>query len=203
MGNGHADDYFRLLEWLRLPSDVPTVYKDGADGIDWYSTKIPNITYTLEDSDAFYKAISDVYEIEESWIPFGDVDKQQDIWIWNYPVAGDAKVFTPKDVTRESYNGLNDLLNRLKIMRSVGNHDDSHFIIGIPFFIPFVGYAARAVVEDPKNDFMASFSTLAGAGVERAAYLRRDMLADDIKNLGLVKAKLDLIQGVRVRVCKI
>lgn len=176
----------------------------------------------------------------------------------------------------ESYDKSKDLLRRLKVMRSVGNHDDYtqwsdlvdaaalpslsmqmavdsmqtvvkeadeikkaereemilNFITGVPFFIPFVGDAAGAagmtavrsalelldaagnagllaysVVEDPKNAFMTIFSTLAGAGVERAGWrdaakARRDMSADDIKKLGSVKTKLDLIQDVRVRSCK-
>lgn len=108
-----------------------------------------------------------------------------------------------------------------------------NFITGVLFFIPFLGDAAGAagmtavrsalelldaagnagllaysVVEDPKNAFMTIFSTLAGAGVERAGWrdaakARRDMSADDIKKLGSVKTKLDLIQDVRVRSCKI
>lgn len=54
---------------------------------------------------------------------------------------------------------------------------------------------------------MTIFSTLAGAGVEQAGWrdaakARQDMSADDIKKLGSVKTKLDLIQDVRVRSCK-
>ncbi|KAM0452578.1 hypothetical protein ACHAPV_009474 [Trichoderma viride] len=325
IGNGHADNYFKCKEYSYISCcsscryatcnkncdnspgcqtgygyhkvTCPTVYQDSADGIDWYNTKVPNVTYTLQDSDAFYKAISDAYRIKESWIKFGDVDvrvtngcqyagedikdcqKQHDSWFWNYPIAGDVNVFNPKDVIGESYDKSKDLLRRLKVMRSVGNHDDYtqwsdlvdaaalpslsmqmavdsmqtvvkeadeikkaerkemilNFITGVPFFIPFVGDAAGAagmtavrsalelldaagnagnagllaysVVEDPKNAFMTIFSTLAGAGVERAGWrdaakARRDMSADDIKKLGSVKTKLDLIQDVRVRSCK-
>ncbi|KAM0448839.1 hypothetical protein ACHAO4_008312 [Trichoderma viride] len=299
MGNGHADDYFKCKEYSYISCcsscryatcnenydnssgcqtgygyhkvTCPTVYQDGADGIDWYNTKVPNVTYTLQDSDAFYKAISDAYGIEESWIKFGDVDL-----VLDYPIAGDVKVFNPKDVIRESYDKSKDHLRRLKVMRSVGNYDDYtqwsdlvdaaalpslsmqmavdsmqtvvkeadeikkaereemilNFITGVLFFIPFVGDAAGAagmtavrsalewldaagnagllaysVVEDPKNAFMTIFSTLAGAGVERAGWrdaakARQDMSADDIKKLGSVKTKLDLIQDVRVRSCK-
>ncbi|KAL7936606.1 putative glycosyl hydrolase, family 18 [Trichoderma chlorosporum] len=323
MGSGHADDYFKCEQYSYVTCctscrfatcnencdnssgckngygyhqiTCPTVYKDGADGIDWYNTKVPNVTYTLEDSDAFYKAISDEYGIEESWIAFGDVDvrvangcqysgadikncqKERDSWFWNYPTAGDVKIFNPKDIIGESYDKSQDLLSRLKTMRAVGNYDayvqwsdlvDAAalpslsmqmavesmqavakaadeikkaereemilgFITGVLFFIPFVGDAAGAagmtavrtslellgaagdaglmaygIVEDPKNAFMTIFSTLAGAGLGRenwkdAAKARRDLSTDDIGKLGSVKDKIDLIQDVRVRSCKI
>ncbi|RFU78376.1 glycosyl hydrolase family 18 [Trichoderma arundinaceum] len=323
MGNGHADDYFKCEEYSYVTCcsscryatcnencdnssgcqngygyhkvTCPTVYKDGSDGIDWYNTNVPNVTYTLEDSDAFYKTISDEYGIDESWIAFGDVDvrvsngcqyagddikecqKQLDKWFWNYPIAGDVKVFNPKDIIGESYDKSKDLLRRLRIMRAVGNYDDYmqwsdlvdaaalpslsmqvavesmqavakaaeeikkaereqmilSFITGVLFFIPFVGDAVGAagmtavrttlellgaagdagllaygIVQDPKNAFMTIFSTLAGAGIGRAGWrdaasARRDLSTDDIGKLGTVKDKLDLIQDVRIRSCKI
>lgn len=323
MGNGHADDYFKCEQYSTVNCcsscryatcnencdnssgcqngpgyhkiTCPTDYKDGSDGIDWYNTKVPNVTYTLVDSDAFYKAISDEYGLAESWIAFGDVgvrtangcqyagkdikdcQKQQDTWFWNYPTAGSVKVFNPKDVIGESYDKSQDLLRRLKIMRAISSYDDYlqwsdlvdaaalpslsmqmamesmqavvkaaddikkaqreemilSFVTGVLFFIPFAGDAAGAtgmtavrtslellgaagdagllaygIVEDPKNAFMTIFSTLAGAGLGRAGWrdaanARRDMSADDIGKLGSIKNKIDLIQDVRIRSCKI
>ncbi|KAL7783620.1 glycoside hydrolase family 18 protein [Trichoderma ceciliae] len=170
MGNGHAGDFFTCEETsLRTccsscqfatcvetcdksegckngygtqETTCPTVYQDGPDGIDWYNTKVPNVTYALNDSDGFYKAINEDYGVEKDWIAFGDTDvrvsngcqydgedikdcqKKQDQWFWNYPQASDdIKVFNPKDVIGESYDKSKELLAHLKPLRAIGSLD--------------------------------------------------------------------------------
>lgn len=72
---------------------------------------MPNTTYTLNDSDGFYKVINDDYEIDKDLIQFGDTDikitngcqfvddvrhcqREHDDWFWNYPqAASNIKVF--------------------------------------------------------------------------------------------------------------
>lgn len=118
----------------------PTVYKNGPDGIG-SNTDVPNITYTLEHKDEFYKAIYDDYGIAKEWIKFGDTRlnapeschyagkyvneclKAQASWFWNYPEAGNVKVPNPKDVIGESHEKSKDLLMRLKIMKEISGFD--------------------------------------------------------------------------------
>ncbi|KAL6801940.1 glycoside hydrolase family 18 protein [Trichoderma sp. SZMC 28012] len=170
MGSGHADDFFKC-EVTRQSTccsscqvvacssvcdhspdckdgllanhaiTCPTVYKDGPDNVDWLHTQVPNTTYTLNDSDGFYKAINDNYGIEKDWIAFGDVDikltegcqfkedirecqREHDDWFWNYPqAASDIKVFNPKDVIGQSFDKSQDLLANLRILRAIGSLD--------------------------------------------------------------------------------
>lgn len=170
MGNGHADDFFKCAETNQTvccsscqviacgvncdrspdckdgvlsshPTTCPTVYKDGPDNIDWLHTQVPNVTYTLNDSDGFYKAINNDYGIEKDWIKFGDTDvkisngcqfeadiracqRKQDDWFWNYPqAADDIKVFNPKDVIGKSYEKSQGLLYNLQMLRAIGSLD--------------------------------------------------------------------------------
>jgi hypothetical protein len=106
-----------------------------------------------------------------------------------------------------------------------------NFIMGLLFFIPFVGEAAAGltairsiarligtvgdaaltvygVVQDPENAFMTVFSALAGAGVGRggfkkAASSRRHMKKEDYDSLGPVKSKLDTVEDLRGGMCPI
>ncbi|KAJ3573148.1 hypothetical protein NPX13_g4807 [Xylaria arbuscula] len=169
MGDGHADNYFKCQETAYRKcckschyggcaencdtsancqdglstQDVtcPTVYKDGPTGID-SNTKVPNVTYTLQDSDGFYSAINTDSGIEKDWIVFTDIDvgksngcqysgenvkdclKQHDHWFWNYPSsANDIKVFNPKDLVEQSYDKFKDLLDRLETLNTIGDLD--------------------------------------------------------------------------------
>ncbi|PTB69952.1 glycoside hydrolase family 18 protein [Trichoderma citrinoviride] len=170
MGNGHVGDFFTCEEAaLRTccsscqfascigncdNSDdckdgygthevtCPTIYKDGTDGIDWYNTVVPNVTYTLRDSDGFYEAINKDHGVGKDWIRFGDTSvrvsngcqwaqgnirdcqKRQDAWFWHYPQAADnIQVFNPKDVIGRSYEKSKDLLFNLKMLRAIGSLD--------------------------------------------------------------------------------
>jgi hypothetical protein len=104
-----------------------------------------------------------------------------------------------------------------------------NFIMGMLFFIPFVGEAAAGltavrtiarligsvgdaaltiyeVVKDPDNAFMAVFSYVAGAGLGRsgfrnAANSRRGIKENDYNGLGNVKVKLDDVQSLRGKMC--
>ncbi len=170
MGNGHAGNYFKCQETLFRTccsscryaacaedcdksadckngvgtQDVtcPTVYKDGPIGIDYFNTGVPNVTYTLQNSDGFYSAISKDYGIEKDWIVFGDIDvgktngcqysgndvqeciRKHDYWFWNYPTpASNIKVFNPKDIVGKSYDKFKDLLDRLQTLNGIGDLD--------------------------------------------------------------------------------
>ncbi|KAI1177579.1 glycoside hydrolase family 18 protein [Nemania sp. FL0916] len=169
MGNGHADDFFKCEETgyrtccneCRYSNCIdscdksddckdgvgtqtitcPTVYKDGSQGIDWYNTKVPNTTYTLQDSKGFYSAILNDYGIDQDWIKFGNTDvrysngcqfsddirqcqKEQDDWFWNYPEAADnIEVTNPKDVVGKSYDKFKDLLSNLMLLNAIGDLD--------------------------------------------------------------------------------
>ncbi|PHH90082.1 hypothetical protein CDD83_4590 [Cordyceps sp. RAO-2017] len=103
---------------------------------------VPNVTFALQDSDGFWKAIGDDYGIEESWVQFGrrhmqtlngcqfkDINKCRDIqdrWWYNYPLANrdKIKVYNPRDVVGQSYDKARDLLDRFKIVRDYGDYDE-------------------------------------------------------------------------------
>ncbi|ODA83589.1 hypothetical protein RJ55_02104 [Drechmeria coniospora] len=170
MGNGHAGDFFKCEETryrtccssCNFPTCMldcdkskdckngagtqettcPTVFKDGPDGIDFFNTNVPNVTYTPKDLDGFFGAIGRDYGVEKEWIKFGDIDvqvsngcqfagegvrdcqKKQDDWFWNYPLAADdIKLLNPKDVIVKSYENSKDLLTRLKVIRAIGSLD--------------------------------------------------------------------------------
>ncbi|KAI3335205.1 hypothetical protein F4824DRAFT_489691 [Ustulina deusta] len=157
MGNGHAGDYFKCQETLFRTccsscryaacaedcdksadckngvgtQDVtcPTVYKDGPIGIDYFNTGVPNVTYTLQNSDRFYSAISKDYGIEKDWIVFGDIDVRKTNGCQysgndNYPTpASNIKVFNPKDIVGKSYDKFKDLLDRLQTLNAIGDLD--------------------------------------------------------------------------------
>ncbi|KAI0190106.1 glycoside hydrolase family 18 protein [Astrocystis sublimbata] len=170
MGNGHAGDYFSCQETRyrtccntcrfancldgcdKSPDcksgssaqDVtcPTVYKNGPQGIDYFNTVVPNVTYTLHDSKGFYSAITKDYGIEKKWIKFGNVDvkfsngcqytgemvkecmEMMDDWFRNYPVPADTiEVFNPKDIVSKSYDKFQDLLFRLQLLSKIGDLD--------------------------------------------------------------------------------
>ncbi|KAF2969289.1 hypothetical protein GQX73_g4264 [Xylaria multiplex] len=169
MGNRHADNYFKCQETsyhtccsschyatclnncdksdkcqsgLRTQDiTCPTVYKDGPTGIG-FNTKVPNVTYTLKDSDGFYSAIYKDYGIEKDWIVFGDTHvktyngcqyagkdtpdciQKYDDFFWNYPEpASNIKVFDPKDTVSKSYDKFKDLLSRLELLNAIGDLD--------------------------------------------------------------------------------
>lgn len=70
------------------------------------------------------------------------------------------------------------------------------------------GLLAYSIVKDPDNAFMAVFSTLAGAGLNReswsrAASERRGMKDEDIAKLGSIKDNLIKMNEVRGGLCKL
>ncbi|KAI0803704.1 glycoside hydrolase family 18 protein [Xylaria sp. FL0064] len=170
MGNGHADDFFQCSEtryrtccsschyatcvedcdkstncmtgYSAQDVTCPTVYKDGSQGIDYFNTEVPNVTYTLKNSDGFYLAITKDYGVEKDWIKLGDVDvkfsngcqysgtmvkecmQMKDDWFRNYPIPADKiEVFNPKDVVSKSYDNFQDLLFRIQLLNEIGDLD--------------------------------------------------------------------------------
>ena len=119
----------------------PTTLKDGLDSIT-ISSSIPNVTFSLQDSDGFWKNIGEEYGIEESWVKFGrkhirtnngcqyagkdikNCQDQQDDWWYNYPVVDNVKVYDPKDLIGKSYDKTRDLLDRLEIIRDNADYDE-------------------------------------------------------------------------------
>ncbi|KAK2771652.1 hypothetical protein FQN53_004945 [Emmonsiellopsis sp. PD_33] len=100
-----------------------------------------NATFTLNDSDGFWKAILDEYGIQESWVKMdrevsrytngcqyanGDVKECLDkhgYWLWNYPIRDTVKVDNPKDLIGNSYPKTKDLLERLKVVSNNAYYD--------------------------------------------------------------------------------
>ncbi|KAI1345812.1 glycoside hydrolase family 18 protein [Xylaria sp. FL0043] len=141
MGNGHADDFFQCSETRYRTccsschyatcledcdksancmtgygaQDVtcPTVYKDGSQGIDYFNTEVPNVTYTLKNSDGFYSAITKDYGVEKDWIKFGDVDVK----------FSNGCQYSGTMVKDKSYDNFQDLLFRIQLLNEIGDLD--------------------------------------------------------------------------------
>ncbi|KAK7423488.1 hypothetical protein QQX98_000945 [Neonectria punicea] len=118
-------DFISLSQLKNQKSKVPSyLYKDGSDGIDWLHTTVPNTTFTLQDSDGFYKAVAKDSGIEKGWIKFGDIDVKVAHGCQNYPQASDnIEVFNPKDVISKSYDKSKSLLQRLQLLKTIGDLD--------------------------------------------------------------------------------
>lgn len=120
----------------------PTEYEYGERG-DWLTPDpAPNVTFTLQKDDEFYKAIYDDYGIEKEWIEFGNTHvllnngcqhsddinqctRENDNWYWNYPQASDnVEVSNPKDIIGDSYDESRDLLSRLNVLITMANYDE-------------------------------------------------------------------------------
>jgi hypothetical protein len=106
------------------------------------------------------------------------------------------------------------------------------FVGALLFFIPVIGSAASSaamaplravlsligaagetgllvygIVEDPDSAFMAIFAALSGAalgrgGFRNAAIARRDMTSSELRDLGPIKDKLDVINNIRGSSCR-
>ncbi|GFF93568.1 killer toxin subunits alpha/beta [Aspergillus udagawae] len=169
MGSGKADKYFKCTETKdvmccskcnipqcmldcdkskdcngRVTVDItcPTTLKSGSSGIIAVGDHFPNATYTLQDSEGFWKDIGAEYGIEESWAKFGrryvragngcqyagedvkDCIDKQISGFYNYPMKDTVKVYNPKDLIGDSYGKTEDLLNRLKIVRDNADYDE-------------------------------------------------------------------------------
>lgn len=168
MGNGHAGDFFDCSETITVAccsscrfgdcSDCssdpncqdgkpttrkitcPTVFKDGPNGIN-SGSKVPNTTYTLRDSDGFYKAINDADGVQKDWIKYDDIlivpsqgcqfagtdvekcERQNGLWFWNYPTKGTVDVANPKDVVSKSDGPVSDLKHSLQLMEFLADYD--------------------------------------------------------------------------------
>ncbi|KAF2003786.1 glycoside hydrolase family 18 protein [Amniculicola lignicola CBS 123094] len=98
---------------------------------------VPNATYSLTDSSAFYNDIYDTWGIEESWIEYGkrlmkiangcqfsedkvlECMEQRNSYFRNYPLSkADDKIeiYNPKDIVGDSYLKATDMLERFRIM---------------------------------------------------------------------------------------
>ncbi|KAF4156615.1 hypothetical protein CNMCM6069_006513 [Aspergillus lentulus] len=169
MGSGKADKYFKCTETKdvmccskcniphctvdcdkskdcngRATVDIkcPTTLKSGSSTVIAVGDHFPNATYTLQDSEGFWKDIGAEYGIEESWVKFGrrhiragngcqyagedvnDCIDKQISGFYNYPMKDTVKVYNPKDLIGDSYDKTEDLLNRLKIVRDNADYDE-------------------------------------------------------------------------------
>ncbi|KAG2027031.1 hypothetical protein GB937_000767 [Aspergillus fischeri] len=170
MGSGKADKYFKCTETKKITCcsscnyptcmldcdksqsckngrgtvDItcPTTLKGGSGTIIGIGVDIPNATYTLQDSEGFWKDIGEEYGIEESWVKFArrhvranngcqyagedvlNCIDRQDNWFYNYPTKDTVKVYNPKDLIGDSYDKTKGLLNRLKIVRDHADYDE-------------------------------------------------------------------------------
>jgi hypothetical protein len=106
------------------------------------STRIPNATFTLKDSDGFYKDIYDNLGIEKDWIKFDrrlikiqngcqysgeDVQecmKNQNSFFFNYPQPNDkVSIYNPKKIIGDNYPKAAELLNRFKTMQAAAPYE--------------------------------------------------------------------------------
>lgn len=104
--------------------------------------EIPNATFTLTDSEGFYKDMAETWGIEESWItfhrrhlrtnngcqfsdkPFECMDRQ-DNWWYNYPGRSNkVEIYNPKKVVGDSYPKAKDMLDRFKVVREFSYYDE-------------------------------------------------------------------------------
>ncbi|KAF4170541.1 hypothetical protein CNMCM8927_004533 [Aspergillus lentulus] len=103
-----------LLQMATVDIKCPTTIKSGSSTIIAVGDHFPNATYTLQDSEGFWKDIGAEYGIEESWVN----------GFYNYPMKDTVKAYNPKDLIGDSYDKTEDLLNRLKIVRDNADYDE-------------------------------------------------------------------------------
>ncbi|EMD87312.1 hypothetical protein COCC4DRAFT_134534 [Bipolaris maydis ATCC 48331] len=169
-------------------------------------------TYNPKDivGDSYLKAQDMLYRFQEMSIA----------GIWDEQITESDLVDSislPAFSTQEAISAMEKIVQKAEREEIILN-----FIMGLLFFIPFVGEAAAGltavrtiarligtvgdaaftiygVSQDPENAFMTVFSTLAGAGVGRggfrsAAKSRRGMKKEDNDRLGPVKGKLNTVE---------
>lgn len=106
--------------------------------------RIPNATYTLTDSDGFYKDLDETWGIDKDWIRF---DKRQMRinngcqyagekvkecieksfnYFYNYPLADSnkIKIYNPKTIIGDSFPKAMDTLERFRIMQIAATWDE-------------------------------------------------------------------------------
>ncbi|RYP14424.1 hypothetical protein DL765_006367 [Monosporascus sp. GIB2] len=106
------------------------------------STYIPNATFTLTDSEGFWKDIGGEWGVEESWIKFGrrlmrinngcqfagekvnECMDRQNNHFYNYPLVDKVEVYNPKKIIGDSLPKAMEMLNRFKIITQFGDWDD-------------------------------------------------------------------------------
>ncbi len=118
----------------KMEHELPTIGSDV----------IPNATYTLTDSQGFYKDILETWGIEESWIRYDkrhmrtnngcqyagekvlECIAKNDNWFHNYPLANNDKIsiYNPKKIIGDSLPKANEMLDRFKIMDQFGDWDE-------------------------------------------------------------------------------
>ena len=107
------------------------------------SVPVSNATWTMTDSDGFYKDIANVYGIDKSWIVIGDRDmklkngcqfagadvlkcqRETGDWYWNYPGVdvNKANIFNPKDVVQKALPNADTMCRQFEIMAMFGQYD--------------------------------------------------------------------------------
>ncbi|KAL2131638.1 hypothetical protein VTI74DRAFT_4792 [Chaetomium olivicolor] len=150
------------------------------------NTIIPRASFTLTDSEEFYKDIAEIYGIDREWIKFGNClvrtnngcqyaredvlacQDEKDNFFHHYPLANYDKIeiYNPKKIISDSLPnipfvseaiGAAGIITARTLLRLIGSVGDA-------------GMAIHDVVEDPSNAFMTVFSYLLGAGVGRAGF---------------------------------
>lgn len=195
-----------------------------------------NTTFTLNDRDGFYKdvivkalpgtqGLLNQYRNVKTFAEFKD-----DIEMFDLTGAGSLSAFA----VMEAVSQMDKIVDEAKeIEKKIREEFILNIIMGLLFFIPFigpagggavatgvrslllliegsgeVGLAVYSVVNDPDNAFMTVFSTLMSVGSSRtgfrdAANSRRGMSSGEYNSLGNVKSKLDSIKHLRGGFCSL
>ncbi|CAG5181777.1 uncharacterized protein ALTATR162_LOCUS9829 [Alternaria atra] len=144
----------------------------GDKGLD-VGERIPNVTFTLNDSDSFFKDLADAWGIEESWISFRPrlmhitpngcqgVEKPEDLkpcllrtnqYFWNYPgPKEDIEIYNPKDIVGDSYSKANEMLDSFQYMQEFGDYDEEMLLSDLVDATSIPAFAIQEAIESMKQ----------------------------------------------------
>lgn len=105
-------------------------------------SEIPNATFILTDSKAFYADILATWGIDESWITLGkrqvkvangcqystnvpECQNSQFTYFYDYPLATNIQIYNPKKVVQDAIPTASDLLDRVKLITSLSAWDET------------------------------------------------------------------------------
>ncbi|KAI8623901.1 glycoside hydrolase superfamily [Xylariaceae sp. FL1651] len=175
----------------------PTVYANGALGIDYFNIHVPNIKFG-NTRIKFHNGCQYAGEDAKACM------MKYDDWFWNYPgPANDIKMFNPKVIVETSHGNFTELLGRLQLIMAEEAKDIEELerqeliasflgaLVAVRTGLSVAETAMQAftIVQNPENAFESVFNTLAGAGLSRnlltkAANERRRLGEEDSKRLG-------------------
>jgi hypothetical protein len=149
-----------------------------------------------------------------TWLDMADAAAMPALVMEQAIASMDKVVETAKEITKAQrmasiFNFIGSLLFFIPVIGGAVSGVAMAPLRAILSLIGTVGEAGLLVygiVEDPDSAFMAIFGDLSGAalgrgGFRNAAIARRDMTSSDLRNLGPIKDKLDVITNLRGSSC--